>query len=192
MAASYDKDPAGLEGKREQAVTRQSRKTPTIYVVSDGRGDTARQVVKAAALQFENHRYRVKVTAEVRTAEQVQPVIEQAAKTGGVVFYTLVADETRRAIKRLAAEHLVPTVDLLGPVFGALDDLFHSRRRASPGLLYSSEKERFERMRAIDYTLTHDDGARPRELSRADVVLVGVSRSSKSSTCFFLAYSTLR
>ena len=108
------------------------------------------------------------------------------------MFYTLVAEETRRTMKKLAAEHLVPTVDLLGPVFGALDDLFHSRRKARPGLLYSSEKERFERMRAIDFTLTHDDGARPRELSRADVVLVGVSRSSKSSTCFFLAYRGIR
>jgi len=168
------------------------RKTPTIYVVSDGRGETAEQVVKAAALQFENRSYRLSLKHDIRSPDQVGPIVERAAERGGVIFYTLVADETRRAIKKLAAEHLVPTVDILGPAFGALHDLFHAERRARPGLLYSSERERFDRMRAIDYTLTHDDGQRPHELSRADVVLAGVSRASKSSTCFFLAYQGIR
>jgi len=95
-------------------------------------------------------------------------------------------------MSKCSAAKLVTTVDLLGPTFTALHDLFHAKRTATPGLLYSSESERIDRMDAIDYTLKHDDGRRPHELSSADVVLVGVSRASKSSTCFYLAYNGIR
>jgi regulator of PEP synthase PpsR (kinase-PPPase family) len=95
-------------------------------------------------------------------------------------------------MKTGAERLLVPTVDVLGPSFSALHDLFKSAPQHTPGLLYASDRERFDRIEAIDYTLKHDDGQRPHELDQADVVLVGVSRSSKSSTCFYLAYAGIR
>jgi regulator of PEP synthase PpsR (kinase-PPPase family) len=87
---------------------------------------------------------------------------------------------------------LVATVDLLGPAFLALRDLFKRAPGGTPGLLVASDLAYFRRLDAIDYTLKHDDGQRPHELASADVVLVGVSRASKSSTCFFLAYQGIR
>jgi len=104
-----------------------------------------------------------------------------------VLFYTLVTDETRDTAKAAAKKFLVPTVDVIGPAYSALHDLFRTAPRAEPGLLYASDRERYDVHAAIDYTLKHDDGQRPDELSKADVVLVGVSRASKSSTCFYLA-----
>jgi regulator of PEP synthase PpsR (kinase-PPPase family) len=83
----------------------------------------------------------------------------------------------------------VSSVDILGPAFTALHHLFRRKRGHTPGLLYALERERIDRMDAVDYTLKHDDGQRPHELSEADVVLVGVSRASKSTTCFYLAYA---
>jgi len=163
------------------------RKQPTIFVVSDGRGETATQLVTAAALQFGKH-YRIVRESEVRTPGRVEKIVKRAAAAKAVIFYTLVADDTRGEMRRSGNEMLVPTVDILGPAFTALGDLFHSERSSTPGLFYRLEHERFDRMAAIDYTLTHDDGQRPHELNQADLVIVGVSRASKSSTCFFLAY----
>lgn len=165
---------------------------PKIYVVSDGRGETCSQLVKAALVQFEGQRYRILRRANVRSPEQVRRIVKKAGEVGAVVFYTLVGEETRREMRRASLELLVPTLDLLGPAFSALHDLFKADPAATPGLLYASDREHFDRYDAIDYTLKHDDGQRPHELSRADVVLVGVSRASKSSTCFYLAYEGVR
>jgi hypothetical protein len=167
-------------------------KTPTILIVSDGRGETATQVLKAAAVQFEGQRYRTLRHAGVSTPEEVERLVAEAARTGAVVFYTLVAEETRQAMRKISGRRLVPTVDILGPAFSALHDQFKRKRGATPGLLYALERDRLDRMTAFDYTMTHDDGQRPHELARADVVLVGVSRASKSSTCFFLAFQGVR
>ena len=167
-------------------------KAPEIYVVSDGRGETCSQVLKASLVQFEGQRYRTVRRAEVRTVKQVEQAVSKAAESHAVIFYTLVGDETRRAMIRASRERAVPTVDVLGPAFSALHDLFKRDPGGTPGLLYASEREQFDRHEAIDYTLKHDDGQRPHELNQADVVLVGVSRASKSSTCFYLAYEGVK
>lgn len=165
---------------------------PAILILSDGRGDTAARVVRAALIQFEGQRHRIERHANIRTAAQVREVIDLAADMHAVVFYTLVGDKTRKAILEASARQLVPIVDVLGPAFTALHDLFKRRRRATPGLLYALERERLDRYEAIDFTLQHDDGRRLQQLDQADVVLVGVSRVAKSSTCFFLAYEGIK
>jgi regulator of PEP synthase PpsR (kinase-PPPase family) len=130
--------------------------------------------------------------SNVRTAPAVRKVVEQAARMGAVVFYTLVGEETRQEMTSAATEFLVPAVDILGPSFSALHDLFKAEPSSVPGLLYTSDREHFDRLDAIDYTLKHDDGQHPNGLPDAHVVVVGVSRASKSSTCFFLAYEGIR
>ena len=165
---------------------------PSVFVVSDGHGDTAQQVINAAALQFEGKKFRLVVERDVRTAGEIDEIVRKAATAKGVIFYTLVGNETRREMRKASAEHLVSTVDVLGPAFRALHDLLHQKPGATPGLLYSVERERIVRMEAIDYTLTHDDGQRTADLSKADVVLVGISRTSKSSTCFLLACASIK
>ena len=179
--------------KRKNTEKKEESKTlPVVYVVSDGRGETSMQVLKAAAVQFEGRRYRVVRKAGITSPEEVARAVDEAAKVRALVFYALVGEETRREMRRASARRLVPTVDVLGPAFAGLHDLLHVRRREIPGLLYALERERLDRMDAIDYTLRHDDGQRPHDLSRADVVLVGVSRAAKSATCFFLAYEGIR
>ncbi|NIM02129.1 MAG: kinase/pyrophosphorylase, partial [Acidobacteria bacterium] len=109
-----------------------------------------------------------------------------------VIFFTLVNEEARSEMRRSARAANVSCVDILGPAFTALHHLFRRKRGDTPGLLYSLDREHIDRMDAIDYTLKHDDGQRPHELSKADVVLVGVSRASKSTTCFYLASAGVR
>ena len=164
-----------------------TRHAPTLYIVSDGRGDTGAGVLEAALVQFQGETHHILREANVRTKERVVEIIAAAREVHGVVFYTLVEQETRRALQESAAQHGVPVVDILGPVFSALHDTFGRKPGSQPGLLYARGRERFDRMDAVDYTLAHDDGCHQSQLGNADVVLVGVSRSGKSSACFFLA-----
>ncbi len=164
---------------------------PTILLVSDGRAETATQVLKAAAVQFHNQGYRYLRRPNVRTPEEVFRAVKEAEKLGAVIFYTLVSNDTREAMRKASGRN-VEIVDILGPAFTALKGQFKRKPGAVPGLLYDLDRDRFDRMTAFDYALTHDDGQRLHELYRADVVLVGVSRSSKTSTCFYLAYQGVR
>jgi hypothetical protein len=165
---------------------------PSLFVVSDGRGETGAALLHAALVQYPNQRYVVVREADVLTRERIEAIVAAAAQVQGVIFYTLVGEVTRRAMQQAAANRAVPVVDVLGPALSALHDLFKRDPTAEPGLLYASEREDFDRHAAIDYTLKHDDGRRPDGLAQADVVLVGVSRSAKSSTCFYLAYQGVK
>jgi regulator of PEP synthase PpsR (kinase-PPPase family) len=164
----------------------------TIYMVSDGTCRTCDQVVKAVLVQFSLVGVRLIRKANVCRPDTVKSLIEKASEDRALVFYTLVDQGARRAIQEAAREHMVPVVDLLGPALGALYDLFARAPRAKPGILYNSNKEHFDRIDAVEYTLHHDDGVGLNELGDADVVLVGVSRCCKSTTCFYLGYSGVR
>lgn len=165
---------------------------PVLFVVSDGRGETCGQVLKAALLQFAGQPFDLVVRPEIRSPEQIKEVIQEAAGREACVFYTLVDHEVRWALSSLAEDLLVPVVDVLGPAFSALHDLFQREPSQQPGLFYASDRERFDRQDAIDFTLKHDDGRRPEDLHLADVVLVGVSRAAKSTSCFYLAFQGIK
>ncbi len=163
--------------------------TPTIYAVSDARGATCERVVASALAQFPDANYRLVRQHEVSTVEQIRAVVTRAAESqDSLIFYTLVQAEMRQGLRDAAREQNVPVVDVIGPAFTALHDLFHRTPASIPGLLYKSHPEHFDMMEAIEYTLSHDDGSKPHEMDRAHVVLVGVSRAGKSSTAYYLAY----
>lgn len=164
----------------------------TIYLVSDGTCRTCEQVVRAVLVQFDDQDVHVIRKANVRRPETVKALVEKAASEQALIFYTLVSDKTRKAMLEAAERHMAATVDLLGPVLSSLYDLLKSTPRAEPGVLYQANKDHFDRIDAVDYTLHHDDGRGEHELDQADVVLVGVSRASKSTTCFYLGYSGIR
>jgi len=163
-----------------------------IFIVSDGTGRTCEQVVRSALVQFDDERVRLVRRPSIRSNEQILAVLEEAEAGQDIIFFTLVALDARRYLKDTANELMVESVDVLGPVMSGLNSMIHRSPKVRPGLYYKSEQQYFDRIDAIDYTLRHDDGQRLNQLNSADVVLVGVSRVSKSSTCFFLAYRGIR
>lgn len=173
-------------------MTKSKQKSRIIYVVSDGTGRTCQQVLQAALVQYEDEPVRLAIKPGVRSGSQAEAIVSEAAAEDALIFFTLVADEPREAIIAAAKRQFVPFVDVLGQTLTAFRNLFASSSRGEPGLLYKVEKPFFDRMDAIDYTLRHDDGLRLGELDQAHVVLVGVSRASKSVTCFYLAYRGIR
>jgi len=169
-----------------------SAEAPSILIVSDGSGRTCEQVIKAALLQFDQPQVQIIRKANIRTATEARMVADEACKNCSVIVYTLVSDKTRTALKQAAEEHLIPAVDVLGPVLSGLANLLKAFPRGIPNLLYELEKGHIKRIDAVDFTLEHDDGARLDELPDADVILVGVSRVAKSATCFVLACQGIR
>ncbi|MBW3599863.1 MAG: kinase/pyrophosphorylase [Planctomycetes bacterium] len=163
-----------------------------IVILSGGAGRTGEEIVKAALAQFDQPAVELIRRPHIRSAQAAQQAIVDAQRKGAVVLHTLVAPETRDAATVEAERRMVPLVDLLGPALAVLEDYLGVAPRRQAGLSYVAQKDRFDRMDAVDYTLSHDDGQRPEGLPLADVVLVGPSRVSKSVTCFYLAYRGVR
>ncbi len=167
------------------------KRKPVIILVSDGSAETAATVLKAAAVQFEGIDYQCLRRPNIRTSEQVRQVVREAEDLGAIIFFTLVGVETRKAMQEAMGRH-IEIIDLLGPVITVLHTRFQIAPGAIPGLLHDQDRAHHDSMTAFDYVLTHDDGQRINGLKSADLVLVGVSRSSKSSTCFYLAFQGIR
>jgi len=160
-----------------------------IYVVSDGTGLTAETVVSAAAGQFFGAIFDVRRRPLVRTIEQARSVINEAAETHGIIVFTLVVPELRRAVEEESARRGVPFVDIIGGLVQRLEEAFGLVPAGEPGLRGTQlDPVYFGRIDAIEYTVSHDDGQHPETLGDADVVLAGVSRTSKTPLSIFLAH----
>ena len=158
-----------------------------VYAISDGSGETAEHVAKAAAQQFRGTPICLHRIPRVRTRRQAEEAVEQVRASGGLLIYTVMDPEVRRALTELTERNGVEAVDLLGPVVQALQSRTGSIPSAESGLLQVRDEKYFYRMEAIDFAIKYDDGKDPKGLLLADVVLVGVSRTSKTPTCMYLA-----
>jgi len=164
----------------------------TIVTLSGSTGTTSEEVIQAALAQFKDPNVQIVAKTKVRTIRAAERAVKYAAEHDAVLCHTIVAPKVREAVVRESRRLDVPTVDLLGPILSLLEDHLHQTPRLRPGLSYRLRKEQFDRRVAVDFTLSHDDGCGLADIDKADVVLVGVSRSSKSVTCFYLAYWGIR
>ena len=163
-----------------------------IVVASDATGHTAEGVVRAALVQFRGAEVQIHVRSHIRTAEDVRDAVRYAGRVGGLVVHTLVSQEMRSLMLTEARAQRVPTIDLLGPLLLRLEDLLALQPLAMPGLFRDADAEYRRRFEVMDFTVRHDDGQAPEDLPQADLVLVGVSRTSKTPLSMFLAWRGLR
>lgn len=163
-----------------------------IIIISGATGRTAGQVVNAALAQFDRPNVRMIRKNNVRSATAARRIVRELASEHAVICHSLVSPAVRDAVVDEASRRLIPTVDILGRVLAVLSDQLGVAPQRKPGLSYKLQKEYYDRIDAVSFTLDHDDGAGLATLSEADVVLVGVSRASKSVTCFYLAYRGVR
>ncbi len=159
-----------------------------VLVVSDGSGLTGERVVRAAMVQFDAHTIEVERVPEVRSVEQIRQAVADAARRGATILYSLVSVEHRQRMLTEAKRQGVWVIDLLGPIILRLSEVLEVAPRAEAGLFHSIDAEYFRRIDAIDFAVKHDDGKRVSEITSADLVLIGVSRSSKTPLSMFLAY----
>jgi regulator of PEP synthase PpsR (kinase-PPPase family) len=159
-----------------------------VYVVSDATGATARRVVEAALAQFSDALVTVEQVPGVVKAKEIKRLVKRAAKNGGTIVHTLAVPELRQVMLSEGRRRHVVTIDLMGPLVGRLSETLELSPLARPGLLRQLDKSYFDRIGAIDFAVRHDDGRNPDDLPSAELVLVGVSRTSKTPISIYLAY----
>ncbi len=161
----------------------------TIYIISDGTGETASTMIRAALVQYSNQEINMVRCKNIRTEDQVIPLIEEAFECRGLIAYTVVSAQMRSKIRDLAASKCIPSIDLLGPLLTTLD-LYFGVANSVPkaGLLRTVDEQYFKRIEAIEYTVKHDDGKSMAGLDKADIVLCGISRTSKTPLSIFLSH----
>jgi [pyruvate, water dikinase]-phosphate phosphotransferase / [pyruvate, water dikinase] kinase len=162
------------------------------HLVSDATGETILSVAHAAVAQFEDVEAVEHVWALVRSTRQMDRVLAAIEANPGVVIYTMV-DPARRDQLTLGCQKLgVPCVPVLDPVLGVLSTYLGQPVKGLPGEQHTLDADYFARVDAIQFVLRHDDGQSPYDLNEANVIVVGVSRTSKTPTCFYLANRGLK
>ena len=159
-----------------------------IHVISDATGDTAERLVRAAVLQFEGAAVTVVRRRNVRTPEQVRAAVAEADAEASIVVHTLVSDKLRRLMLEECRLRGVDSLDMLGPLLDRLALHLKLSPQEKPGLLDQLTEARSREIEAVEFAFRHDDGQNAEDLERAEIVLVGVSRTMKTPTMLYLAY----
>lgn len=163
-----------------------------LHLVSDSTGETVETVTRACLVQFDGAQAVEHVWSMVRTRNQVDRVIAGVEANPGVVLFTLVNDSLRHLLQQGCRRLQVPAIPVLDPVIGALASYLHRESRGVPGKQHLLDSEYFARIDAMTFALNHDDGQSSWGFNDADVCLVGVSRTSKTPTCLYLANRAIK
>jgi len=158
-----------------------------LHLVSDATGETLHGVARACLAQFEDVEPVEHVWSMIRTASQMDRVTAGIAAYPGMVLFTLVNATFRQTLVDACRKLQVPCISVLDPVFVALGNFLGREARGQPGRQHMMDAEYFDRIEAMHFAIAHDDGQMLETLNKADVVLVGVSRTSKTPTCQYLA-----
>jgi len=158
-----------------------------LHLISDATGETINAVARACLSQFEDMEPVEHTWSMVRSERQLQKVMDGIAANPGLVLFTLVDDRLRHMLEEKCRSLSVPCISVLDPVLGALGAFLRTTMRHIPGRQHVLDGEYFARIEAMNYGMAHDDGQSTRDLEAADVVLIGVSRTSKTPTCLYLA-----
>ncbi len=159
-----------------------------LHLVSDSTGETVSSVARAALAQFEHAQPTEHLWSLVRTKGQMEKVIAGLEAHPGIVMFTLVDAEMRETLRQACGKLKVPCVPILGHVIREFSNYLNEKATGGVGVQHEITDDYFSRIDAINFALEHDDGQATWELEQADIVIVGVSRTSKSPTCVYLAY----
>ena len=159
-----------------------------VYVISDSIGETGELIAKASVRQFDTKDFAIKRFPYTNTVEQVKPLLEDVAKhKRALVVYTNVDEDTRAYIKQKERELNLHMVDVMGPPMDEIQSILGYEPMRQPGLIRRLDENYFKKVEAIEFAVQYDDGKDPRGVVKADIVLVGVSRTSKTPLSMYLA-----
>ena len=167
-------------------------KLPIIYALSDSLGETAEMVARATASQFNSGEFDIIRIPYINSVEQIAETVQEAAKHSCVICHTLVSPDLREALLEQAKEHNISTIDIMGPMIAAVQDISGITPRLKPGLIHKLDQEYFKRVEAVEFAVKYDDGKNPWGLLKADIVILGVSRTSKTPLSMYLAHKKVK
>ncbi|MCS4485548.1 pyruvate, water dikinase regulatory protein [Staphylococcus americanisciuri] len=161
-----------------------------IIIASDSVGETAELVAKACMSQFNS----CELTSEIlrypyiETTQNVDDVIAIAKECDSIVIYTLVKPDIREYMEKLIVEHNIKSVDIMGPIMQTMEHVFKQAPLNEPGIVHKLDEDYFKKIEAMEFAVKYDDGKDPKGLPKADIVLIGVSRTSKTPISQYLAH----
>ncbi|KGP90505.1 phosphotransferase [Pontibacillus chungwhensis BH030062] len=165
---------------------------PIVYVVSDSVGETAELVVKASISQFNNSNFEIQRIPYIEDKATLKEAVLQARDHEAMIGFTLVIPEFREYLLQEAKENGVTAIDIIGPFIDQIEKQYGKKPRLEPGLVHKLDEDYFKRVEAIEFAVKYDDGRDPRGILKADVVLIGVSRTSKTPLSQYLAHKRLK
>ena len=160
---------------------------PPIYIVSGGKGVAGHTIVETMLIQYPDNRIPLIMEPEIRTDEQVKEITNKAVESKGAVVHTMVDHHMRKKLTDACNQKNIPHFDLVGGLFDYLDKTLDIRPIDQPGLFRLRNIEYFRRVRAIEFTMAHDDGKNYDKIENADIILAGVSRTGKTPLSIYLA-----
>ncbi len=163
-----------------------------IYAVSDSVGETAEQLARAVMRQFDVAEYSVKRFSFINDKETIDNIIERAKEEEAFIVYTLVVEELRDYMEDQADRNDIGSVDILTPVLLSLVEELGLRPKYEPGLLRKLDERYYKRVEAVEFAVKYDDGKDTRGILLADIVLIGVSRTSKTPLSMYLAHKNVK
>jgi [pyruvate, water dikinase]-phosphate phosphotransferase / [pyruvate, water dikinase] kinase len=163
-----------------------------VHLVSDSTGETLNALARAACARFTNVLPIEHIYALVRSPRQLERALEEIANAPGVVLHTIIDQALRGALEVGCQKMDMPCIAALDPLVSALSRYLGAPLSTQVGAQYALDADYFNRMDALNYAIGHDDGQGGQDLERADVILVGVSRTSKTPTCIYLAHRGVR
>ena len=162
--------------------------TYQIYLISDSTGETLDRVFLAIKAQFKNIEYNVKSYFFTRTENQVLKILEEAKKNkNSIILYTIVDSSLAKFLANKSDEKKIPCFGVLGNLILSFSKLLNQQASHVPSGQHALNEEYYERIEAIQFTMNHDDGNMVEELDKSDLILLGVSRTSKTPTSIYLA-----
>jgi len=164
----------------------------TVYVVSDSAGDTGELAVRAAAAQFHPLSVQIRRAAFIQTREGIDAILAAAQADNTIVLYTLVIPFLREYMVNQASKLKLKVVDLLGPLIDHLEHTLGHESRHVPGLNHALNEDYFRKVEAVEFAVRYDDARDVTGILKADIILVGVSRTSKTPLSMVLAHKTFK
>lgn len=163
-----------------------------LHVLSDAVGETAASVAKAVASQFPDTEIRIRTTGMIRSVEELRSIVVPHEDDPSYIFlYTFAKEDLHNEMDTVIKEGAI-AIDVLGPTVARIERVTKQRASSFVGALRQTDAKYFDRIDAMEFSVAHDDGRRPEGLIQADVVLIGVSRTSKTPLSMYLAYRGVR
>ncbi|MGM8214139.1 pyruvate, water dikinase regulatory protein [Bacillaceae bacterium W0354] len=164
----------------------------TFYVLSDSVGETAELLVKAALSQFADSEMKIQRIPYVDDTATMVDAFNLAKENNGMIAFTLVKPEFRKMMRELSIQYNLKAIDLLGPVLDELELHLNKEPRLKPGLVHKLDEDYYKRIEAVEFAVKYDDGRDPKGILKADLILIGVSRTSKTPLSQFLAHKRIK
>ncbi|MFD1850252.1 pyruvate, water dikinase regulatory protein [Oceanobacillus bengalensis] len=163
-----------------------------VYILSDSVGETAELVIKAGLSQFNGVGYKINRIPYVEDKETIDESLQLAKEKAGIIGFTLVDPDLRQYLNEQAKEFGIEAIDIMGPMIASMESVFKKAPRLEAGLVHKLDEDYFKRVEAIEFAVKYDDGRDPRGIARADIILVGVSRTSKTPLSQYLAHKRIK